>query len=141
MSQTSKSIVRFIRVNTNSEKQHALCHLVVDHCSKKEKVLILVPSNEAATYIDQLLWKQPEESFIPHAICQGPANEPVAITTASANVNRASFVVNLTSLPLEDLPNVKFIYELNDGTSPEREALSRKKLQAYSEGGFQIEER
>lgn len=139
MSPINKRTVRFVRVNTNGEKQNTLCHIVMDHFSKKERTAIFVPTNEAAAYIDQLLWNQPKEGFIPHAVCHGPTDEPVAITTRIANVNNARAIVNLTPNALLDGSEASMIYELNDMTSADKEALSRSKQQAYTDAGFVIE--
>lgn len=138
MSPTNKRTVRFVQVNTNGEKQHTLCRIVMDHLSKKEKTAIFVPTNEAAAYIDQLLWNLPKEGFIPHAVCHSPTDEPVAITTRAANVNNARIIVNLMPNALLDGPEALVIYELNDMTSSDKEALSRNKQQAYSDAGFVI---
>lgn len=132
--------VFFIRVNDNLSKIQKICSLVHSHFVKKDKILIVVPSNEAALYLDQLLWKMPEESFVPHAIANGATKEQVAITTNLSNVNQASTLVNLLGNMHPNPGSVDMIYELLDLTSKEKEEMSRQKQAAYRSAGHQVEE-
>lgn len=132
--------VFFIRVNDNLSKIQKICSLVHSHFVKKDKVLIVVPSNEAAIYLDQLLWKMPEESFVPHAIANGITKEQVAITTNLSNVNQASTLVNLLGNIHPNPGSVDMIYELLDLTSKEKEEVSRQKQAAYRRAGHLVEE-
>ena len=132
--------VFFIRVNDNLSKIQKICTLVHSHFVKKDKVLIVVPSNEAALYLDHLLWKMPEESFIPHAIVHGTTKEQIAITTHLSNVNQASTLVNLLGNMHPNPGSVDKIYELLDLTSKEKEEISRQKQEAYRISGHLVEE-
>lgn len=140
MSGKNSCTVRFVTVKTNLEKQNKLCQLVFTAYAKRKKILIIVPSKEAAAYVDQLLWKQPEESFMPHAIVDRMCSEPIAITTQNSNLNGAEAVINLSPNTLSSLPSIGIIYELNDLTSPEKEALSSQKRNAYAASGFPMED-
>jgi DNA polymerase IIIc chi subunit len=106
----------------------------------KKNILIAVPSQEVAQYIDQLLWRMPEDSFIPHAIVQGTTREKIAITTNSANVNQATILISLLPEIYSNSGSVDTIYELLDLTSKEKEAISRKKQEAYRAAGHAVEE-
>ena len=132
--------VCFLRVTDNSSKLQKLCALIHSHFVKHEKVFIVVPSNEAAVYIDQLLWRMPEESFVPHAIVNSSTKEQVAITTSRSNLNQATLLVNLAPGIHSNVASVNLIYELLDLTSAEKEAVSRKKQADYQSAGYQIEE-
>lgn len=132
--------VIFINVSDNTSKLQRLCSIVDDHFSKRERILILAPSDDAANYIDQLLWRLPEDSFIPHIIAKGPTKELVAITTQKSNVNQAPIVINLCpEVPALDAA-VHLVYELLDRTHPTKEELSRKRLATYQGAGATVEE-
>jgi DNA polymerase IIIc chi subunit len=132
--------VFFIRVNDNIAKVQKLCSLIHSHFVKNEKVLIAVPSNDAAVYIDKLLWRMPEESFIPHAIANSSTKERIAITTSLSNVNQASVLFNLHPNILPQQGPLDLIYELLDLTSKEKEEFSRKKQSDYRSAGHHVEE-
>lgn len=140
MTTAKLSRVCFLRVTDNSSKLQKLCEIIHSHFIKNEKILIVVPSNDAAIYIDQLLWRMPEESFVPHAIANSITKERVAITTSTANVNQATTLVNLLSTLHPNPGPIDLIYELLDLTSQDKEAISRKKQAEYRSSGHQVEE-
>ncbi len=140
MSPNTDLKVIFIDVADNATKLQRLCAIVEKHFSKKEHVLILAPSDDAANYIDQLLWRMPEESFIPHVIAKSPTKELIAISTQKSNHNQAQIIINLcTEIPPHEA-SVHLIYELLDRTHPAKEELARQRLAAYQTAGAKIEE-
>jgi len=133
--------VYFLRVADNTSKQQRLCEVVHEHFVKNHRILIAVPSNEAATFVDQLLWKMPAESFTPHSIANTSTNERVAITTTTSNVNKATVLINLYSASMNLSESIEKVYELLDLTTPEKETASRTRQSAYSTAGYTIEEK
>lgn len=123
--------VHFLTVTDNASKLQQLCTVVHKHFIKGESLLIAVPTQEAAAYLDQLLWKMSEESFVPHCVANGPTQERVTITTEATNVNQAKILLNLLSTIHPTTNDFEFIYELFDQTSPEKEELSKKKQAHY----------
>lgn len=130
----------FLAVKDNQTKLQKLCEIVHNHFIKKDRILVVVPSNEAAIYIDQLLWKMPEESFIPHSIANAATKECVTITTSPNNVNQANTLINLLPTLHPNPGPVDVIYELLDLTSKDKEDISRKKQATYQQAGHQVEE-
>lgn len=128
----------FLRVVDNTAKLQRLCHIVQDVFLSKENLLIIVPSDEVAAYIDQLLWRLPEESFLPHVIANGPIKERVVITTAASNLNQADTLLNLCPTIPANAKDFQTIYELLDLTHPTKEDLSRKRIEAYQAAGSQV---
>jgi DNA polymerase IIIc chi subunit len=131
--------VCFIRVETNAQKQEKLCRLVHSLFTAKQKVVIMVPSDEAAAYVDKLLWKVPEESFLPHAIARGSSNERVAITTSQTDTFGADALVNLCPGCVGAQSGVTAVYELDDVTTQEKASHSAQKRAAYASAGCPIE--
>ncbi|MDR3624897.1 MAG: DNA polymerase III subunit chi [Chlamydiales bacterium] len=128
----------FTTVTTNANKLTAVCNIAKTCFTKKEKLLILVQDQKAAEFIDELLWRIPEESFLPHCISDSECNEPVVITTFPKNVNQASILLNLSSKTNNLADPFQIIYELMDMTSKERHALSQEKLKIYQEMGYNV---
>lgn len=123
--------VIFIQVESNAEKVASLCQIVQKYFSSEEKVLIFVSSSQAANYVDQLLWKYPEESFLPHQVAESKTQERVAITTQSINVNEASILLNLSGVLCPIYSQFQKVYELMDKTDKEKLQLSKKRYEAY----------
>lgn len=136
---TNLARICFMKVSDNASKLQRLSSIIHQH-SKNDKILIAVPSNEAALYIDQLLWKLPEESFLPHAVVNFPTKERIAITTSPSNINQAAILINLMPNLHPNPGPVSLIYELLDSTSKEKEAVSLQKKAAYATAGHHIEE-
>ncbi len=130
--------VTFLATPNNQQKIKAICSTVEHHFLLEDSLLILAPSEEAAAYLDQLLWRFPESSFLPHAIAQQPTEERIAITTREENLNQArvllSLLPNLSSI-WQQFPHV---YELMDTTHPEKQILSENRLKQYQKLGATI---
>lgn len=99
----------------------------------------MVPSDEAANYVDKLLWKLPEESFLPHVIARGSTSERVAITTSQTETFGADAIVNLCPGRVGPIGNVTAVYELDDVTSQDKAAQSAQKRAAYRTADCTIE--
>ena len=124
-------------IANNQSKLLTIAEISSKHFYHKETLLILVPSDEAAHYIDQLLWKLPEESFIPHAIIHSRSSERVAISTAKANLNQAQVLLNLRPEAAVEVSGPHMlIYDLIDHSSPAKLELSQKRETAYRAAGF-----
>lgn len=100
-------------------------------------MLIAVPSLEAAQYVDLLLWRHPEESFIPHVLTSHPTQEWIAITVQpTLNLNKAQVLFNLcTNIPsISD--EMDYIYEIFDETQTDKNLLSQERMGTYQSKGY-----
>jgi DNA polymerase IIIc chi subunit len=130
-------VVVFFSIKNAEEKLLKLVGAAHFHFSKKEKLLFFVKDELTENFVDDLLWKAPEESFLPHQI--GPTSDYISISKTLPEI-LPSFVFNLTTEPLINL-SCRRIYELEDLTSPQKKELSQKKIYSYREKGFLIESR
>ncbi len=94
-------------------------------------MLITVSGHEAAKYIDDLLWRMPEESFLPHSIIDSPSNEHIAITLSHENLNNASILFNLQTAPFAMFEQFSTLYEFYDESQPAKAELSQQRMKAY----------
>lgn len=131
--------ILFLTVRDAAAKLHAVCTAISKHFFNKEAILVVVSSSEAAVYIDQLLWRIPEEGFLPHVIATEPTSERIVITTSKANLNQAKVIFNLCSDPVSDATAYETVYELLDLTHPDKEQLSRKRITLYETAGHRLE--
>jgi DNA polymerase-3 subunit chi len=122
----------FFSVKNNQDKLNWICLRVQEAIKNEKRMLITVPHDEAAHYIDHLLWSMPEESFIPHSIIKAVTNDWIAITTSQTeNLNRAHQLLNLCSQTPLLYQQFEEIYELYDETSANRLEAVQKKIQDY----------
>lgn len=123
--------VTFLTVKDNSTKLTRLLKLI-DYLYKQEKIiLIFAPNMEVAKYIDNLLWKSPETSFIPHEIANDRKRERVIITTSSDPIMGVDTLVNLSPKLHPNFQHFIEIFELFDKTSRQKEELSLEKKELY----------
>lgn len=104
-----------------------------------ERVMIATPSQAASNFIDEFLWKQPKEGFLPHLCPTAPCDDPIIISNKSTNLNKAQVLINLCSgvSPIADQFTV--VYELWDETDADKKLLSEKKFNAYRNSGNELE--
>jgi len=123
--------INILKVKSNHEKLQKLCQTVQYHFEKKEQLLIAVPNEEVARYIDQLLWKLPQDSFLPHKIASKECDINVIITTSMSNLNQAKVLINLLPGIHPLTSQFQIIYELYDETDPAKEMLSKERLEVH----------
>lgn len=132
---TSTDIV-FIKVADNKTKLWRLCECVRQHFLRGDRLLVAVSGQEAAKYIDELLWRLPEDSFLPHSIIESPSRERIAITLSQENLNQATVLFNLQTTPYAKFQQFTTLYEFYDETQPSKTELSQQRLQAYPQTRF-----
>lgn len=113
---------------------------VANHCfSSRTCLLFSVSSEAAAQYLDDLLWKFPPESFLPHSIVSGPSSETIGITLGLENFNQASVLFNLRSETHPKATSFSFIYEFYDETDPNKKIQSEHRKLMYLQQGLQVD--
>ena len=125
----------FFQVSNASAKCKKITDTAKNHFEKKESLIFFVENEKAALFVDELLWKFPETSFLPHLITDEPTTEPLVITTSKINVNQASFAFNLCPTPLL-IEGFQIIYDFEDLSTQSKQNLSGIRLNAYKQGGL-----
>lgn len=131
-----KPAIHFLEVVDNQAKMRRLCEGVHHHYLQNHKVLITVATPEVATYVDELLWRHPKESFLPHQIASGKVTSTIAITTKQENVNQAEVLFNLCPNASPIWQSFHTIYELMDKTHPEKLRQSEERKETYRKMGL-----
>lgn len=107
------------------------------HFQKKEKLLLFVEDEKAQKFVDELLWKFPATSFLPHVISDSETEEWIVISRTKQNLNGAKNAFNLCSTPL--LLPFRLIYDFEDLTASNKQTLSNLRFDAYKQNHFSIE--
>lgn len=131
----------FFQVRDIPTKLQRLCETAQSHFEKKEHLLIVVEDEKGQSYVDELLWKVPPTSFLPHLATDAETSEWIAITKEKKNVNGARIAFNLCSTPLLIEGPFRIIYDFEDLTSPNKRNFSSLRFAAYKQARFLIEAR
>jgi DNA polymerase IIIc chi subunit len=130
--------VVFFQVKEPVQKLDVIAKIASYHFHKNETFLIFVENEKGAQFVDDLLWKHPPHSFLPHIISQESTSEKVVITHIKNNLNQASALFNLCSTPLFIEGTFHTIYEFEDLSTPHKANLSTLRFNAYKEAKLSI---
>lgn len=136
----SETRVVFFQVADPSSKRQRIAETARAHFGKKESLLFFVEDEKAQVFVDELLWKLPEFSFLPHSSSDLPTTERIAITKTKTNVNGAVLAFNLCPTPLL-LPGFKLIYDFEDLSAPNKQRLAQIRFNAYKDAHMPLESR
>jgi DNA polymerase IIIc chi subunit len=136
----SHTRIVFFQVADALSKCKRISETARSHFEKKETLLFFVEDDKALQFVDELLWKFPETSFLPHTASDQKTADRIAVTKTKTNVNDASFAFNLCPTPLL-LPFFKIIYEFEDLSAPNKKSLSNLRYNAYKQAKMPIESR
>lgn len=140
MTSESQTRVVFFQVGDASAKLQRLAETARAHFRKKETFLIFVEDDKALHFVDDLLWKTPDVSFLPHIPSDEPTHHKLAITKTKTNVNGAHYAFNLCPTPLL-IPGFKIIYDFEDLSAPNKKSLSTLRFNAYKQAQMPLESR
>lgn len=131
--------VIFFQVRDAASKINWICQTARSHFEKREPFIIFVEDLKAQEFVDEILWKIPETSFLPHTICDEETKDFIAITKTKSNVNQARIAFNLCSTPLLIDSPFRIIYDFEDLSNPHKNKLSSFRFDAYKSAHFLIE--
>lgn len=137
----SSTRIVFFQVQDNASKLRRIVETAQNHFEKKESIIFIVEDPRSQSFLDELLWKMPAPSFLPHLATDEASTDLIAITKSKNNVNQAKIAFNLCSTPLLIEGPFKIIYEFEDLTAPPKKNLSSLRFDAYKQAGHLIEAR
>lgn len=121
--------VIFFPIHTAPEKLSKITETARLHFTRSEPILFFVPDETAWKFLNELLWKIPPESFLPH---------PSKLIHIRLKLDpQVLAVFNLCPDPVPH-NGLKTLYEFEDHSSPDRKQLSDAKYQTYKTLGLPI---
>jgi len=137
--ETRQIKITFFQVRNTNSKLEKICQTALEFFEKKEPLLIKVPNPASLEFIDQLLWRYPPDSFLPHRTKEVSCDDLIAITISDENPNEADLIFNLTAEPI-DLSKHYFnsVLEFEDLTSPQKNQTAKEHYQLYKSKGYTI---
>jgi DNA polymerase IIIc chi subunit len=134
--ETKASKVYFLEVKTVQEKLTFLGEAVKEVYFQGKTVLVYSPEKKALEYLDDLLWKQPQQVILPHKIHEGTSDDKIVLCANLEQYQKRDIIVNISSKPIEG-DNYPEVIELFDMTSPSKKSNSEQKLKSYQEKGIE----
>lgn len=131
--------VVFFQIKDVKTKLIKLIQTCIYHFEKKEHLLIQVQDDAALKFVDELLWKTPKESFLPHSISDDYTSDFIVITKSKNNLNKAKYLFNLSPDLIDFNRSYKIIYDFDDFTTEIKKQKSKKRFEIYRNAGFKIE--
>jgi len=124
------SQINFFVVKDTPSKLHRIVKAAQDHLRRQDPLIFLLPDAAALAYVDELLWKLPEDGFLPH-----PSR---FITLELQPTQGGSSLFNLRPGAYLEKFSFKTIYEFEDHTSTEKLQLSKQRYQTYRDANYPI---
>ena len=115
----------YLRRDDREQKLQIACRLAAQAYRRQKTVFILTPHEDDTKRIDDMLWNQPKNSFIPHAasVQQTKPLTPVRISNELPN-DSLYLLINLTDDTIEMPGRAERVFELATPLERER-AMAR----------------
>lgn len=129
--------VIYFSVKQPQAKLRILSQIAGEHMQSREKLKIQVPDAAVMDFVDQALWKEPQESFLPHS-CGVilPFQDFIFLSLPSELPDDYLSVFNLCPTAYLSSHPVKTIYEFEDISHPQRQENFKLKFLAYQKLGY-----
>lgn len=93
--------------------------------------------------LDERLWLEPEEGFLPHGMAGGPhdADQPVLLTTGGSLANGAQAILSLDGAPVEveEVTRLQRAWIVFDGSDPAAVDHARGQWRSLTGAGAEAE--
>lgn len=129
--------VTFFQVSNDQMKRARIISIAEEYFEKKQSLLFKLPHQKALEYLDLLLWRVPQDSFLPHVIKDTPCNDLIVLTSSEENPNQARSIFNLTASPITN-PDFITIYTFEDLSSTEKNTIAQQHYHTYKLLGYKI---
>ena len=129
--------VIFFEIKKASQKLDKIIGAAHYHFKSNHKLLILTPNDKATLFIEELLWKEPKQSFLPHNVDE---NDIILITHDRAVLQKPiHYIFNLTEYALDLSSPSRTVYEFDDLINDEKKKTAKEKFQFYHRKKYQIQ--
>ena len=130
--------VRFVKLDRQEKALH-LCRIAEEHFLAGRRVLILVNDENRAVTLDRFMWVWERGSFLPHAFDNGTLDcldEPVVISSAEQNPNRATILVMGTPCSIGFMSRFELVYDFAETYDEQLAEEARSRFRSYRAHGY-----
>jgi len=131
--------VIFFETKRSSQKLDKIIGAAHYHFKSDNKLLILTPNEKVSEFVQELLWKEPKDSFLPHNTDE---NDVIVISHEKKFLEKPiHYIFNLTDIPLDLFSPKRTIYEFDDVVNETKKKIAKEKFQFYHRKKYQIQSR
>lgn len=127
---------------TDERANEFVCSLAYGLMQQRQRVLLFCSTQEQAEALDELMWQQPTQAFIPHNLVgEGPAQgTPVLIAwlPLPQNIGHRTAVINLSQEPVATATKFRTLIELVP-VEPAARQKAREHYKLYRQQGLQMQ--
>lgn len=126
----------FFSISKPAQKLEKIIKIAHDYFDNNKSLILLAPNDKAASFVDELLWEKPLDSFLPHDMILPSSIQdvkgPIYITTNLEKKFDAFSVFNLKDQPI-DVSQYDFntIYEFEDLSTEIKKKSFQNKVSFY----------
>ncbi|MEO5332422.1 MAG: DNA polymerase III subunit chi [Magnetococcus sp. YQC-5] len=130
--------IRFYQL-ASSSPEAALIGILYKIVEQDAKACVLAKDAEQVRRLDELLWRQPQERFLPHGPWNGPdpSWQPVLIACEPDDRNGATILVLATPRWVEEPDRFDMVVDFVDPKEPV--AMARERYRRYQGAGCAME--
>ncbi len=105
----------------------------------KQRLVVIVEEASMLEPLDNVLWSYSTKHFLAHATLNDPhpEDQPIYLTTKIENPNKASIIMALGMVDLDEMRGDKYCY-MFDGNVQHQLEFARKKWKEYKEQNVNI---
>lgn len=120
--------------------EQALPKLLEKTLAQGKRAVVVAGSAERVEALNALLWTYDPASWLPHGSAKdgGPEAQPVWLTTADENPNRADFLFLTDGAVSEKVAAYERCFELFDGNDEGAVGAARGRWKAYKAAGHDL---
>jgi DNA polymerase III subunit chi len=120
--------------------ERALPQLIERALAAGHRIVVMAGSEERVMALDTLLWTYSDASFLPHGTARdgNAARQPVWLTAADENPNRATMLVLLDGARAAGLDAFARVCDMFDGNDEAAVAAARERWRAAKTGGHAL---
>ncbi|MBL95963.1 MAG: hypothetical protein CFH06_01956 [Alphaproteobacteria bacterium MarineAlpha3_Bin5] len=128
--------IAFYHINKSSF-ENVLITLLQKSFNTGKRTLVLVDSEERASFLDNLLWSYDPSSWLPHGTCDDAASgeHPILLTSTDLNINSAEFLFLLYGTTSSNIENFERCFNLFDGRAEAAVQAARGYWSEYKKAG------
>lgn len=122
--------VWIVKCKDKKQKLQRLLSITIHHFFQKECIAIVTESPRVSTYLDEMLWKYPQDFFLPH---QKEWGKGISIIDHVPESTSSVIFLNLSLSPLSRIDH-GVIYEFEE----ENHRVSKEKIQFYQKNDWTL---
>ncbi len=133
------ALIQFYHLTT-TPLEVALPKIMEKALATGERVLVLVGDEQSMDKLNDAFWTYNDRSFLPHGSSKNayPEEQPIYITYAPENPNKASILAVTDGSQLEELSDFSRVLDVFNGHDDAAVTAARTRWKTYKDAGHEL---